>query len=64
MGFWFGGGVSDSLYYQDSSKHAADYWSWFFFDVGFFILLKMILLNIFSGIIIDTFGDLRDKMNA
>ena len=35
----------------------------FFFDNLYFILLMIIMINIVSGIIIDTFGTLREKLN-
>lgn len=30
------------------------------FDLSFFIIVTLIMLNIINGIIIDTFADLRD----
>jgi inositol 1,4,5-triphosphate receptor type 3 len=35
----------------------------FFFNQLFFILIALVMLNIFLGIIVDTFADLRDKKN-
>jgi len=35
----------------------------FFFDNVYFILLMIIMINIVSGIIIDTFGTLREDLN-
>ena len=29
------------------------------FDLGFFIIIKVIILNVVFGVIIDTFGELR-----
>ena len=33
------------------------------FDMVYFIVVNIILLNVIFGIIIDTFADLRDKRN-
>ena len=33
------------------------------FDFSFFVLINIVLLNIIFGIIIDTFGELRDQRN-
>lgn len=35
----------------------------FFFDNIYFILLMIIMINIVAGIIIDTFGTLREELN-
>jgi hypothetical protein len=35
----------------------------FLFDNLYFILLMIIMINIVSGIIIDTFGTLREELN-
>jgi len=37
------------------------YWIKFASDVGFFIIVKIIIMNILFGIIIDTFAQLRDQ---
>lgn len=39
------------------------FWARFFVDITFFILVRMVFLNLIGGIIIDTFGDLRDELN-
>lgn len=36
----------------------------FIYDISFFCLITVIFLNIIFGIIIDTFGGLRDEKNA
>jgi hypothetical protein len=54
-----GGGVGDAL---DSPDKNNSLYSWrHVFDLLFFIIVIIILLNIIFGIIIDTFGELRDK---
>ena len=35
----------------------------FFFDNIYYILLMIIMINIVAGIIIDTFGTLREELN-
>jgi len=54
-----GGGIGSVLQSPDilSSKFPPR----FFFDLTFFIIIIIILLNIVFGIILDTFGELRDK---
>lgn len=58
----FGGGISDILFLEVDIK-SAHFWARFFFDLTFFILIQLIFLNIFSGIIIDTFSEMRQEMN-
>jgi len=39
-------------------------WHWYFrvvFDLSFFVIITTVLMNVISGIIIDTFGFLRDE---
>jgi len=58
-----GGGIGD-----DFSTYTAGTESWFvrqfFFDMSYFFVVIIILLNVIFGIIIDTFGDLRTQKNA
>jgi inositol 1,4,5-triphosphate receptor type 1 len=35
-----------------------------FYDLSFFIIVIVLLLNLVFGIIIDAFGDMRDNRNA
>ena len=62
MGMKFGGGISDILFYQVNVSENK-YWARLLFDLSFFILIQLIFLNIFSGIIIDTFSEMRQEMN-
>lgn len=58
-GMRHGGGigeVTEPVVYPQSGYQAKT-----IFDVGFFFLINMISLNIIFGIIIDTFGQLRDE---
>ena len=36
----------------------------FFYDVTFFLLVNVCFMNMISGIIIDTFAELRDEKNS
>ncbi|KAL4442528.1 hypothetical protein ABPG74_006930 [Tetrahymena malaccensis] len=54
-----GGGIADSLsavQYTDST-----FWSRYFFDLTFFIVINMLFIQMIFGIILDTFGELRDN---
>lgn len=54
-----GGGIGDNLV---SVNKTSNLYNWRqVFDLLFFIIVTIILLNIIFGIIIDTFGELRDK---
>jgi hypothetical protein len=58
-----GGGIGDVLpmlsYYQDGDYYARA----FFLYVIFHIVIVLVLGNIFLGVIVDTFADLRDQKN-
>lgn len=56
-----GGGIGDILP-KISYKHStAFFYGKFFYNVIFHIFIILVLGNIFLGIIVDTFADLRDK---
>lgn len=55
FGLRFGGGISDAYFLLPDPK-AEFYWGRFFLDITFFFLVKMVFLNLISGIIIDTFS--------
>ena len=58
-----GGGIGESMLpikYSDREN----YYLRAVFDLAFFMIVVIILLNIVFGIIIDSFADLRDKRNA
>ena len=54
-----GGGIGDSMLPQ-SYADKENYYLRFVFDLAFFMLIVIILLNIVFGIIIDSFAELRD----
>jgi inositol 1,4,5-triphosphate receptor type 3 len=55
---------SDEDYDYVSDKLPVNFYSRFTFDNLFNIILVMILLNMIQGIIIDTFGSLREELQA
>lgn len=61
-GIRMGGGIGDAIVQlKDNDTH---YWAVMFFNILYFALVINILLNIIFGIIIDTFGELRDQNQA
>ena len=56
-GIRIGGGIGEAMTYPSIE----DYYARMAFDLLFFIVIIIVLLNILFGIIIDTFGELRDK---
>ncbi|CAD5219928.1 unnamed protein product [Bursaphelenchus okinawaensis] len=56
-----GGGIGDVL----RNVHPQEpYWMWrILYDLSFYIVLIVIVLNLIFGVIIDTFGDLRTEKN-
>lgn len=56
-----GGSMGDVMANRTVDAHG--YWARWVYDITFFVLVIVILLNIIFGIIIDTFGDLRDRRN-
>ena len=58
-----GGGIGDILpkvsFYQSGEYFASQ----FFFNVFFHIVIVLVLGNIFLGVIVDTFAELRDEKN-
>ena len=61
FGMRSGGGFGDVILYPDYQTSTFDYMQRFFFDFLFFSIVILIYFNILSGIIIDTFGELRQK---
>jgi len=59
VGIRSGGGIGDGLEIPDGEE----YWSRMIFDMLFYMVIIIILLNIVFGIIIDTFAELRDQRN-
>ena len=60
LGTRSGGGIGDSISAVSYQKDFKMFIARFFHDMLFFIIVNLILGNVFLGIIIDTFGELRD----
>ena len=54
-----GGGIGEAIGHL--SKDSNHYTARLLFDLSFFVIVIICLMNIIFGIIIDTFADLRDK---
>ncbi|CAD8087418.1 unnamed protein product [Paramecium sonneborni] len=60
-----GGGLGESLTsYPDAYDDPTLYWGRYFFDFTFFIIFNILFIQIIFGIILDTFGELRDERQA
>jgi len=53
-----GGGIGENL--AQPALDSANYWKYWVISLAFFIIVNILLINIIFGIIIDTFGELRD----
>ena len=62
-GLRMGGGIGDVLAPQ-SYLTKTEYYLRVVFDLSFFLIVVIILLNIIFGIIIDTFAELRDQKRS
>jgi hypothetical protein len=62
-GFRAGGGIGDATNLVNPYTEPARYFSKFFYDILFFMIIKTVLLNIILGIIVDSFANLRDAEN-
>ena len=60
LGTRSGGGIGDSISAVSYQKDFRMFIARFFNDMLFFIIVNLVLGNVFLGIIIDTFGELRD----
>ena len=57
-----GGGIGEFLPSETAAEYNnVAYTLRFFFDLSFYLIIIVILLNIIFGIIIDTFAELREK---
>ena len=60
VGLRAGGGIGEVLK-QIPKEDGSVYWSRYFFDLTFFIIIIILMLNLIFGIIIDAFAEMRDK---
>ena len=58
-----GGGVADQLPKDSFKVNPIRYLIRFFFDILFDIIIVLIMLNVFFGIMVDAFAELRNKNN-
>ena len=56
-----GGGIADALHKSSYKTNQKYYIQRFLFDMLFHLIIVLLLLNIFLGIIVDAFGELRNK---
>ncbi|GMH59256.1 hypothetical protein TrRE_jg3548 [Triparma retinervis] len=67
-GLLYGGGIGDFINGDLGNSPDLDddlgYWSRLMFDLSFFIIVIVLLLNIIFGIILDTFSSLREAQNT
>jgi len=64
LGLRNGGGIADAIqykYYDPDSNNIGEFIVRIIFDLSFFILMIILLLNLIFGMIIDAFGELRDE---
>ena len=54
-----GGGIGDVLLQREYGDDL--YWERYFYDLTFFVVVSILMLNLLFGIIIDAFGNLRDE---
>jgi hypothetical protein len=59
-----GGGIGDSLPKASFHKSSDYYIRIFFYNVSFFIIIVLVMGNVFLGIIVDSFAELRDANDA
>ena len=60
-GIRMGGGIGEAL--KQLLRDDNLYWNRYFFDLTFFVVVIIIMLNLLFGIIIDAFASLRDERN-
>jgi len=61
LGLRMGGGIGDAILVPEFHDNLDHYYARVIFDLTFFIIIILILLNIIFGLIIDTFAELRDR---
>jgi len=59
-----GGGIGDIIPIVSYQSDVGFFIGRFFFDMLFFIIIILIIGNVFLGIIVDTFAELRDQNNS
>ncbi|CAD8133367.1 unnamed protein product [Paramecium octaurelia] len=65
INFGLRSGLGDSMKkYPEPYEDPTLYWGRYFFDFSFFIIFNILFIQIIFGIILDTFGELRDERQA
>ncbi|CAD8139457.1 unnamed protein product [Paramecium pentaurelia] len=65
INFGLRSGLGDSMKtYPQPYEDPTLYWGRYFFDFSFFIIFNILFIQIIFGIILDTFGELRDERQA
>jgi len=67
LGLRSGGGIADAIgtvNYSTEDRNGGKFFGRAIFDLSFFIILIILLLNLIFGMIIDAFGDLRDQKTS
>ncbi|CAD8135704.1 unnamed protein product [Paramecium pentaurelia] len=65
INFGLRSGLGDSMkIYPEPYEDPTLYWGRYFFDFSFFIIFNILFIQIIFGIILDTFGELRDERQA
>lgn len=60
-GLRLGGGIAELMTVADVESKSVNFYGKLLFDLGFFLLVNIISLNVIFGIIIDTFSELRTR---
>lgn len=61
LGLRQGGGIAEAMEVTDIESSRYNFYGKLFFDLGFFLFVNIISLNVIFGIIIDTFSELRTR---
>ena len=61
FGIRSGGGIADAIHKSSFKTNQKYHISRFFLDMSFHLMIVLILLNIFLGVIVDAFGELRNR---
>jgi hypothetical protein len=65
IGFTNGQGIADMMENEEYSiENLKKFYGRLILVITFFIIVNTVLMNIIFGVIVDTFGELRDKMQA
>jgi len=67
LGLRSGGGIADAIgtiNYSTTTHNGGKFFGRAIFDLSFFIIMIILLLNLIFGMIIDAFGDLRDQKTS